>query len=61
MHGNTGGKRELVGGGEVNFAGNGVGFDTAAACADLRAERVFALLFDHDGNVGANFSAGGFG
>src|SRR5229473_8132344 len=50
-----------LGGAEANFAGDGVDFDAAAAGPDARAERMFALLFDDDGNVGLDFAGDGVG
>src|SRR5713101_3402096 len=50
-----------LGGAEANFAGDGVDFDAAAASADAGAERMLALLFDHDGNVGLDFAGDGVG
>src|SRR5258708_7262869 len=50
-----------LGGAEENFAGDGGDFDAAAAGPDARAERMFALLFDDDGNVGLDFAGDGVG
>src|SRR5260370_696575 len=48
-----------LGGAEANFARDGVDFDAAAAGPDACAKRMFALLFDDDGNVGLDFARDG--
>src|SRR5712691_165962 len=59
LEGGGGGWR--LGGAEADFAGDGVDFDAAAAGPDACAKRMFALLFDHDGNVGLDFAGDGVG
>src|SRR5713226_7730242 len=59
LEGGGGGWR--LGGAEANFAGDGVDFDAAAAGPDACAKRMFALLFDDDGNVGLDFAGDGVG
>src|ERR1700722_6571245 len=46
---------------QTNSARNRVDFDSCATGADLRAQRMLALLFDHDGKIRADFSARGLG
>src|SRR5450755_3021644 len=45
----------------MDLAGYGVHFDARTAVANLRAKGMFALLFDHDGHVGADLTGRGFG
>src|SRR5712691_4883846 len=59
LEGGGGGWR--LGGAEADFAGDGVDFDAAAAGPDACAKRMFALLFDDDGNVGLDFAGDGVG
>src|SRR5260370_33454863 len=59
LEGGDGGWR--LGGAEAISAGDGVDFDAAAAGPDACAERMFALLFDDDGNVGLDFAGDGVG
>ena len=44
-----------------NGAGNGVNFDASAAIAHVGAERVLALLFNHDRNLCADLAGHGGG
>src|SRR5260370_121241 len=59
LEGGGGGWR--LGGAEANFAGDGVDVEGAAAGPDACAERMFALLFDDDGNVGLDLAGDGVG
>src|SRR5260370_19683759 len=59
LEGGVGGWR--LGGAEASFAGDGLDFDAAAAGPNACAERMFALLFDDDGNVGLDFAGDGVG
>src|SRR5260370_41995616 len=57
LEGGDGGWR--LGGAQADFAGDGGDFDAAAAGPDARAERMFAVLFGDDGNVGLDFAGDG--
>lgn len=46
---------------QFNGAGNGVNFHASAAIAHVRSQRVFTLLFNHDGNLRTNLSGDGAG
>ena len=40
----------------MDLAGNGMHFHTAPAVADVCAQGMLALLFNHDGNVGSDLA-----
>src|SRR5271168_5019512 len=54
-------EERLLGALDIDAAGDGVNFDAASTVAHVGAERVLALLFNHDRNLGANLAGDGAG
>ena len=45
----------------MNLAGNGMHFHTASAVAHVCAQRMLALLLNHDGNVRSDLAGNSLG
>ena len=60
-HVRFGSEESDLGGADADFAGDGVDFDAAAAVAHAGAQGMFALLFDHDRDIGSDLAGNRFG